>query len=416
MESPTALEEKRSRLLNTAGQYVDTALREGRALRPGEDAEVTAIEMKIREIDRTLGRYISLNRDGGESGMVFARCVRACAGHRNNLEAAVQNASARRWPDVARALSASVATGGGFAVPQGYSDDVIAALRPLVSVRKLNPIIVPMGNGNLYWPRINTGATVGYISENAIIGCTQEQFGAVNLTAKKLAAIVPVSNTLIRSASPSADVIVKTDLVAALASTEDYYLLRGDGTNNTPRGLRGWVPTSNVFTAPALSGSILGEADVASVDASLSQLELALVGAGVKMIRPGWILSPRTALALKSLRTTSGARAFPEMTKDGMLKGYPFAVSTNVPTNLTAAPSGGSQITTASEIYFADFGYVVIGEFPVIIDASGQGTYTDSGSTISAFSQDTTIIRVVLQSDIGMRRDEAIAVLTAVVY
>ena len=73
MESPTALEEKRSRLLNTAGQYVDTALREGRALRPGEDAEVSAIEMKIREIDRTLGRYISLNRDGGESGMVFAR-------------------------------------------------------------------------------------------------------------------------------------------------------------------------------------------------------------------------------------------------------------------------------------------------------------------------------------------------------
>jgi hypothetical protein len=104
------------------------------------------------------------------------------------------------------------------------------------------------------------------------------------------------------------------------------------------------------------------------------------------------------------------------MTKDGMLKGYPFAVSANVPTNLTATPLGGSQITTASEIYFADFGYVVIGEFPVIIDASGQGTYTDGGSTISAFSQDTTIIRVVLQSDIGMRRAEAAAVLTAVAY
>ena len=347
--------------------------------------------------------------------MAFVRCVRASTGKRN-LEAAVQNATARRWPDVARALSASVATGGGFAVPQGYSDDVIAALRPLVSVRKLNPIVVPMGNGNLYWPRINTGATVAYIGENTVISPTQEQFGAVNLMARKLAALTPISNSLLRSSSPAADVIVKTDLVAALSSTEDYYLLRGDGTNNTPRGLRGWVPTANVFTAPALSGSILGAADVASVDSSLSQLELALVAAGVKMIRPGWILSPRTALNLKSLRTTSGARAFPEMTKDGMLKGYPFAVSANVPTTLTATPSGGSQITTASEIYFADFGYVVIGEFPVIIDASGQGTYTDGGSTISAFSQDTTIIRVVLESDIGMRRAEAAAVLTAVAY
>src|ERR1035441_2203118 len=137
MESPTALEEKRSRLLHTAGQYVDTALREGRAMRAGEDAECTAIELKIGEIDRTLGRYISLNRDGGEPGMAFVRCVRASTGKRN-LEAAVQNATARRWPDVARALSASVATGGGFAVPQGYSDDVIAALRPLVSVRRLD--------------------------------------------------------------------------------------------------------------------------------------------------------------------------------------------------------------------------------------------------------------------------------------
>lgn len=415
MENPTALEEKRSRLLRTAGQYVDTALREGRSLRPGEDAEVTSIELKISEIDRTLGRYVSLNRDGGEPGMIFTRCVRACAGHRS-LNAAVHNATVRRWPDVARALSASIATAGGFAVPQGYSDDVIAALRPLVSVRRLNPIVVPMDHGNLYWPRINTGGSVGYVHENTVIGATQEQFGAVNLTAKKAAAIAPISNTLLRSSSPAADVIVKADLVAALSSTEDYYLLRGDGTNDTPRGLRNWAPAANVFTAPALAGASLGYGDVTSIDLSLSQLELALMGASVKMIRPGWVLSPRTALALKSLRTSAGVRAFPEMA-DGMLKGYPYATSTNVPVNLTATPAGGSQSTSCSEIIFADFGYVVIGEFPVIIDASGQGAYTDgTGAVVSAFSQDQTIIRVVLQSDIGMRRDEAVAILTAVPY
>ena len=228
MESPALLEEKRGRLIRTASAYVDTALREGRSLRPGEDAEVSSLEMKIGEIDRTLGRYISLNRDGGAPGMLFARIVRASAGKRN-LEAAVSNATARRWPDVARALSASVATGGGYAVPMGYQNDVIAALRPLVSVRRLNPIVVPMGNGNLYWPRINTGGTVGYIGENTVIGPTQEQFGAVNLTARKLAAITPVSNTLLRSSSPAVDVIVKTDLIAALSSTEDFFLLRGEG-------------------------------------------------------------------------------------------------------------------------------------------------------------------------------------------
>jgi HK97 family phage major capsid protein len=408
LENPTALEEKRSRLLRTAGQYVDTALREGRAMRAGEDAEVTAIELKIGEIDRTLGRYVSLNRDGGEPGMVFIRCARALAGHRN-LDAAIQNATSRRWPDVARALSASVATAGGFAVPQGYSDDVIAALRPQVSVRRLNPIIVPMASGNLLWPKINTGATVAYIGENAIIGPSQEQFSAVTLTARRLAAIVPISNTLLRTSSPSADVMVKTDLVAALASTEDYYLLRGDGTGNTPIGIRNKVPAANVFTSH-------NTVDVPTVDVDLTLLELALVGASVKIIRPGWILSPRTAMFLKSLRTpSSGARAFPEM-QEGLLKGYPYATSVNVPVNLTATPLGGSQINSCSEIILADFGYVVIGENQILIDASGQGNYTDDGKTVSAFSQDQTLLRVILQSDIGIRRAEAVAVLTAVSY
>jgi HK97 family phage major capsid protein len=274
-----------------------------------------------------------------------------------------------------------------------------------------------MDHGNLYWPKITGGASVGYIHEGALIGATQEQFGAVNLTARKLAGFVPVSNSLLRSSSPAADVIVKQDMLAALSSTEDYFLLRGDGTNNTPRGIRNWAPSANIFVAHAPAGATLAAADVVNVDNDLTQLESALVNASVKMVRPGWILSPRTAMSLKSLRTTAGLRAFPEMTKDGMLKGYPYAVSANQPVNLTATPTGGAQVNTCSEIVLCDFGYVVLGEFPVIIDAASKGSYVDgSGATVSAFSQDQTVIRLILQTDIGMRRDEAVAVLTGVNY
>jgi HK97 family phage major capsid protein len=273
-----------------------------------------------------------------------------------------------------------------------------------------------MPSGNLYWARLNVGGATGYITENATVGATQPKFGAVSLTAKKLAGLVPISNTLLRSSSPAADLIIREDMIASLSAVEDYYLLRGDGTQNTPKGIRNWALPVNVFTAPALSGSVLGEADVASVDASLSQLELALVGAGVRMTRPGWILSPRTALALKSLRTASGARAFPEM-QGGLLRGFPYATSSNVPTNLTATPQGGSQSNSCSEVILCDFSYVVLGEAEVIIATANQASYVDGvGSTISAFSQDQTVVRLILQSDIGMRRDEAIAVLTAVAY
>jgi HK97 family phage major capsid protein len=337
--------------------------------------------------------------------MVFARMVRAAAGHRN-LNAAIQNATVRRWPDVARALSASVATAGGFAVPQGYMAGVIAALYPLVSVRRLGPIVVPMGSGNLYWPRLNVGSAAGYIGENATVGATQPQFAAVSLAAKKTAGLIAISNSLLRSSSPAADVIIREDMLASLSSAEDFCLLRGDGTENTPRGIRNWVLPGNVFQAHALAGT---DADIETIDGDLTSLEMALANANVKPIKPGWILSPRTATFLKAKRcSASGVRAFPEM-KDGLLKGYPFAQSTNMPVNLGAG--------SGTEILLADFGYVVLGEFETVIDSASNGSYVNSGgATVSAFSQDQTVVRVILQSDIGMRRDEAVACLTGVSY
>lgn len=405
MESPTALEQKRSNLRRTAIGYIDRALRESRTLRPGEDAELTAIELKIDEIDRTLGRYTRLNSDD-RPGATFVRCLFAMAGRRS-VQEGVEYATVRRWPEVARALSASVSTAGGFAVPQGYQSDVIQALRPLVSVRRLNPTTVLLADsGNLYWPKINIGASVGYVHENSKITATQEQFGAVTLTARKLAALVPISNTLLRSSSPSATLMVEQDVLAALSSAEDAALLRGDGTQDTPKGLRNWVLPANVFTAQALAGA---DTDIAKIDGDLSKLEAALINASVKLIRPGWIMSPRTANFLKSLRNSaSGMRAFPEMTKNGTLKGYPYAQTANMPVNLGTG--------TQTEIMLVDMGYVVVGEAPVIINAAGSGAYFDGTNTVSAFAMDQTVVRVILQSDIGMRRAEACAVLTEVNY
>ena len=229
MESPTLLQQRRAGLVKASRNIIDRALREGRALRSSEDVELDGLYARLDNINRTLGLFSRLNREEGEhfeTGSVFIRCMTALAGHRGNLASANQYATGQQWPDVARALSASVAAQGGFAVPQGYSGEIIEALRPLVAVRKLNPVVIPMPAGNFTWPRINTRGTAGYIHENATVGATQPSFGAPNLTARKLAALVPISNTLLRSSKPGADMIVREDLVASMASTEDYYFLR----------------------------------------------------------------------------------------------------------------------------------------------------------------------------------------------
>jgi HK97 family phage major capsid protein len=405
MTDTSVLQQKKLAYLNTARGILDRALHENRPLRAVEETDFDQLQMKIDSINRTISKYGSVNCQLVEPNTrgVFVRAVKALGACRGNHTAATEFAVANHDLDLQRALSAGVATGGGFAVPQGYSAEVIEALRPLISVKKLNPVIVPMTRGNLFWPRISTAGTSQYLGENTVIPASQQVFAGLQLTGRRLVSLVPISNTLLRSSEPSADVIVSTDLLASMAATEDYALLRGDGTQFTPRGLRNWILPANVLTS---SGST-----IAAIESDLSALELLLVNANVRMLAPGYILSKRTEVFLKSLRDpTTGHRSYPEMTKDGLLRGFNYAASTNMPVTLGT----GAQ----TEIILADFADVVVGEFgELIIDVSATGTYTDStGAQVSAYAQDQSVVRVIAQHDIGMRHQESVAVLTAVSY
>lgn len=401
MENPVVLEQKRSSLLRSAEAIVDRALREGRALRPAEDVDVSGIEDKISQIDRTLGKASIFGRNStGEPGAVFTRVALALAGSKGNVQLAIERAGIARDQEVHRALSASVFAQGGAAVPQGYSQDLIQALRPLVAVRKLNPVVAPMRNGNLTVPRITTGGSVGYLGENQTVPQSQTQvFGQLKLVAKKLASFVPISNDLIRFAEPFASEIVKQDILASIASVEDAAFINGNGTTYTPKGLVNWVTPANTITANAT-------VSIANTDADLSSLESALTNGNVRMLRPGWIFAPRTLQYLKNLRGTGGDKAYPEL-DGGMLRGFPYAATTNVPTNIGT----GSQ----SLILFADFADVLLAEAELVIDASTQSTYVDgNGNTISAFSQDQSVLRLISQTDLGMRNAASVAMLTGV--
>ena len=165
---------------------------------------------------------------------------------------------------------------------------MIEALRPLVAVRKLNPTIVPMPNGNFTWPRINVGGSATYMGSDQVVPQSSNQsFGALRLVAKKLAAFVPISNDLIRYGLPAGDVIIREDMLAAVAAAEDFAFINGEGTEYSPMGLLGWVSSSNTIPANAT-------VSLANTDADLGALESALTNANVRMLRPGWIFAPRT--------------------------------------------------------------------------------------------------------------------------
>jgi HK97 family phage major capsid protein len=337
-----------------------------------------------------------------EKGQVVARFIRALAAAKGDPQRAAQWAQ-KQWGDdvVAKALAAGDAAAGGFLIPDTYSADIIELLRARAVVRSLSPLQVPMPMGTLTLPKITGGVTASYVGENKNLSTGQPTFGVLRLTYKKLAALVPVSNDLLRYNAYGVDAIVRDDLVSGIATREDIAFIRDDGSQNTPKGLRYWAPAANVINA---NGTI----NLANVSTDLAKLILQLMNANVRMLRPAWIFAPRTLMYLMTVRDANGNFAFREELLSGKLWNFPYGTTTQIPINL-----GGG--TDESEVYLVDMVDVVIGDATsIIIDASTEAAYHDGSNVVAAFSQDQTVVRAIVQHDIGMRHDASVAVLAQV--
>jgi HK97 family phage major capsid protein len=267
-------------------------------------------------------------------------------------------------------------------------------------MRRLGAVVLPMDRGNFSIPRVTQGSTAYYQGESENITPSKMKFGQIQLIFKKLTALVPVSNDLVRYSSPGADAIVRDDMVRSVAQRENQAFLRDDGTDATPKGLLYWAPSANKFDS---SGTTL-----ALMTADLGQLLLKLLNNDIPMTRPVWIMSPKIWNALVTVINTNGFYVFrDEMVNNQTLWGWPFALSTAVPINL----GGGSS----SELYLVDMADMIIGEsLTPRIDSSPLAAYHDGSAVVSAYSKDETVIRVISEHDFVARREESIAVLETV--
>lgn len=393
------------------------------------------VEASLKEARKSSGGYASRMFAGEEAdkpklapGTAFARCLRATAAAKMMGEGPAKALEIlKQWGDVEladkwaaareKALGSGDPTAGGFLVPPQFSSDVIELLRPAAVVRSLGPQSIPMPTGSVNVPKITQGATASYVGENTNISKTEERFGQIKLTFKKQACLVPISNDLIRYSSPSADAVVRDDVVRAMATREDKAFIRDDGTSGTPKGLKYWINSANKLAAN-------GTVSLANVTTDLGRLVQAIMAADIPLIvqqnqgsngavldvRPGWIMSPRTYRYLTTVQTTTGAYAYRDEMLRGTLWGWPFRVTTQVLETQTAggADTGGNQ----SELYFGAFAHAVIGEaLGVMVDASQEAAYNDGSSVVAAFSQDQTVVRVIAEHDFALRHDRAFALL-----
>src|SRR5215469_457134 len=335
-------------------------------------------------------------------GLVWARF------NHESLDKAAQFISTRFGDDiVARALNSGVTGEGGALIPQDFLADLIELLRANTVVRGAGPMEVGMPMGNLTIPRLAGGATASYQNELDDITVSQERFDDVNLFAKKLTALVPVSNDLIRRAPVGVEEIVRDDLVQTVARREDLAFLRGTGASKDPIGMRSLCLAANLITInamPATPGP--GDAVTAILNASSAAI-LALQNGMSRMIRPTWFMAPTIARFIATARDQVGNWYFKDEIERGFWEGYPIKLTQQIPTNLTV-----STYTKGSEIYFVDMAdFIIADTYNVVVDASDVAAYNDGTGMISSFQRDQSLFRVIAEHDCNMRHLQSLVVL-----
>ena len=325
-----------------------------------------------------------------------------------SMEKAAEFISTRFGDDiVARALNSGVTGEGGALIPQDFMADLIELLRASTAVRGANPMEVGMPMGNLTIPRLAGGATASYQNELDDIAVSQERFDDVNFVARKLTAMVPVSNDLIRRSPIGVEEVVRDDLVQTIARREDLAFLRGDGTDKGPVGMRHLALPANLITVAAMPATPAPGDQLTAILAGASAAILALQNGMSRMIRPVWIMPPTIARFISTARDQVGGFYFKDEMARGMFEGYPFRLTQQIPTNLVM-----TTYTKASEVYFVDMAdFVIADTYNVVVDASDVAAYNDGVSMVSAFQRDQSLFRVIAEHDCNMRHLQSLVVL-----
>lgn len=302
-----------------------------------------------------------------------------------------------------RALNSGSASAGGVLVPEEMSSEIIDILRPRTTFLQGNPRRVSLASGSYKLPAAATGATATWRGEGQPIQVSQPTFKDINLTAKFLDAMVPLTNQLIRWSLPDVRSWVERDMAMEMGTKLDLAAYFGSGGAHTPTGI---TKIAGITRFGALGGTT---PTVAQIEEAARTAELSMEGRNLAMTNAAWVMAPRTKKFLGDLRDANGNRYYPELhNANPVWRGYPVRSTTQV-----GIVGGGT--TDESEILLVNFDDVFFGEGAGLsFGVSTEATYVNNGQTVSAFQNDLTIIKASLEADVDLRYLEAVAVVEGV--
>jgi HK97 family phage major capsid protein len=308
-----------------------------------------------------------------------------------------------------KAMGYSADTLGGYLVPAQAIPELIEFLRAVPICMKLGATVIPdlMGSPVLM-PKQTAGATIAWVGENITVTPSDLAFGQVQLTPKKAMALAQVSNSLIRMALPAAEGVITNDLGLQLALAVDIAALRGPGAANQPLGIAN-SPNIGTYALGGVNDGVL----LQNLDFK-DDMEYVLAAANALRGKLGFAFNPIVRRNLKKIKVPqftgdAGVQPLVEwfaalaiggagFMSDAALEaalGYPFEVTTQIPTNLVSG-----SYSNCTEIYFGNWAELLIG-----IWAGLRIMVSDVAGT--AFASDQTWLRIIMEVDTALRHDQS---------
>lgn len=303
-----------------------------------------------------------------------------------------------------KANNSGTDSAGGFAVAEDFNTEIFDALMPFSAFLRGGPDIIPMPNGNYRQSGTAARPSAAYRGEGTAIAESQPTLREIDMSAKLLSGMVPVTNQLISYTQNRASQWAQRTLAQTMGIKVDTAGFAGSGSGGNPLGIFG---ISGIGTAAAATGKTPNQA---VVDAALRPLmntiqSYAMLGIGV-----AWVMPQRVKGYLEDMTDGNGNYIYRGLSQDNpTFKGYPVLVTGNLST------TGGTG-TNETTIGLVSFGNILLGESGGLrLAISDEAAFVDTnGDTVSAFQNELTLVRATMEHDWTAKYNEAIQTLTAV--
>lgn len=293
----------------------------------------------------------------------------------------------------------STDSSGGYLLNPAMSGMVLDLARSASVCMRAGATTIPMDTSELIICKVDSDATPQWRAETVAVQASSMTFGRINLRARTLAALVPVSIEMLEDAA-NAPAVIEAALAAVLGQKLDAAGLYGSGAGAEPQGIKYASGTNSVTSVGTPTA---GAATYAKpITAIKNILDANFPGETSEL---AWIQNPRDFANWNGLSdSTYQPLMAPKIVAD--MKSF-------TTTALPKTEGGGGAESSAIIGHFPSlvFGMRTSGVQIQILDS---GTANDGTDDWNAATQLMKFIRVYLRADVALLRPSWFSVLSGI--